>query len=310
MALTINNSSYSGQHAGEYLAAGLLSNDTVANGGVTVKANILHKEVLNVVSTSGNLITSASCDFTDSGNVAMNERVLQVEDFQINTKICKSTFANDWLAAEAGFSAHREMPDTFEKFIIEHFAGKISDQMERTIWGGVNANAGEFDGFATLAAADSNVIDVTSSAITSSNILDKLAEVADAIPGEKIYSPDMKIYLSSKDMQKYVRSLGGFAANGTGGAGVDNKGSLWYDGQGLKFDGISLFHAPGLSEHTILAAETTNLFYGLSLLSDTQEIKVIDTSATLGDDNVRFVARFSAGVQYGIGSEIVYRVNA
>jgi hypothetical protein len=43
MALTINNSSYSGQHAGEYLAAGLLSNDTVANGGVTVKANVLHK---------------------------------------------------------------------------------------------------------------------------------------------------------------------------------------------------------------------------------------------------------------------------
>lgn len=310
MSLTINNSSYSGQHAGEFLAAGLLSNDTVSNGGVTVKANVLHKEVLNTVSTSGNLITSASCDFTDSGDVAMNERILQVEDFQINSKICKSTFANDWLAAEAGFSAHRDMPSTFEKFIIEYFAGKISDQMERTIWGGVNANAGEFDGIATLAAADSNVIDVTSSAITSGNILDKLAEVANAIPGAKVYSPDMKIYLSSKDMQKYVRSLGGFAANGTGAAGIENKGSLWYDGQGLKFDGISLFHAPGLAENTILAAESTNLFYGLSLLSDTQEIKVIDTSATLGDDNVRFVARFSAGVQYGIGSEIVYRVNA
>lgn len=310
MGLTINNSSYSGKHAGEYLAAALLSNDTVANGGVTVKANVLHKEVLNTVSTSGNLITSATCDFTESGSVAMNEKVLEVTDFQVNQKICKSTFANDWLAAEAGFSAHREMPSTFEKFIIEYFAGKISDNMERTIWGGDDANTGEFDGFATKLAADSDVIDVTSSALTSSNILDKLAEVANEIPGSIVYSPDMKIYLSSKDMQKYIRNLGGFAAQGQGGAGIDNQGALWYNGQQLKFDGISLFHAPGLTENTVIAAESSNLFYGTSLLSDAQEIKIIDTSATLGDDNVRFVARFSAGVQYALGSEIVYRVNA
>ena len=305
MGLTINNSSYSGKHAGEYLAAALLSNDTVANGGVTVKANVLHKEVLNTVSTSGNLITSATCDFTESGSVAMNEKVLEVTDFQVNQKICKSTFANDWLAAEAGFSAHREM--RFEKFIITFC------QVPLTTWrtsGRRRCKTGEFDGFATKLAADSDVIDVTSSALTSSNILDKLAEVANEIPGAIVYSPDMKIYLSSKDMQKYIRNLGGFAAQGQGGAGIDNQGALWYNGQQLKFDGISLFHAPGLAENTVIAAESTNLFYGTSLLSDAQEIKIIDTSATLGDDNVRFVARFSAGVQYALGSEIVYRVNA
>lgn len=308
MGLTITNSSYAGKHAGEYLAAALLTNDTVAKGGVTVKANVLHKEVLNVVSTSGNLITNATCDYTSSGSVSMVEKVLQVEDFQINQTICKSTFANDWLAAEAGFSAHREMPDTFEKFIIEHFAGQIADNIETTLWGGVNANGGQFDGFSTLLAADSDVIDVTGASLTASNILDQMADVASAIPSSILYSPNMKIYLSSRDMQKFTRALGGFSS--VGAAGIDNQGPLWYNGQDLKFDGISVFHAPGLAENSIVAAESSNLYYGTSLLSDAQEIKVIDTSATLGDDNIRFVARFSAGAQIGIGSEIVYRVNA
>lgn len=310
MGLTITNSSYSGQHAGEYLAAALLTNDTVANGGVTVKANILHKEVMNVIATTGDLIANASCDFTESGAVAMTERVLQVEDFQINQKICKSTFSNDFLAAEAGFSAHKNMPATFEKFIIEYFSKQIAAKMENNIWSGTNSAVGSFDGFSALAAADSDVIDVTSSAITTGNILDKLSEVANAIPGETIYSPDQKIYLSSKDFQKFIRSQGGFLAGGQGAAGIDNKGAGWWNGQNLAFDGIPVFLAPGLVENTVFAAESTNLFYGLSLLSDTQEIKIIDTSETLGDNNIRFSARFSAGVQYGLGSQIVYRVNA
>jgi hypothetical protein len=40
-------------------------------------------------------------------------------------------------------------------------------------------------------------------------------------------------------------------------------------------------------------------------LSDTQEVRVIDTSATLGDDNVRVVMRMAAGTQYGVIEDIV-----
>jgi hypothetical protein len=310
MSLTITNSSYNGVHAGEYLAAGLLSNDTVANGGVTVKANILHKQVLNVVSTAGNLIVDATCDYTPSGTTNMVEKVLTLSDFQINQTICKSTFAQDWLAAEAGFSTHRDIPSTFSKFIIEHFSGKIAASMETMIWQGDQMSGNQFNGFKQLAFSDSDVIDVQSTAITSGNIAEKLAEIVDAIPSTILYSTNMRIYMGSKDLQKYIRSLGGFASGGQGAAGIENKGSLWYNGQQLTVDGVAIFHAPGLPENEIFAAETTNLHYGLSLLSDQQEIKLIDTSETLGDDNIRFVARFSAGVQYAIGSEIVFRRNA
>ena len=44
---------------------------------------------------------------------------------------------------------------------------------------------------------------------------------------------------------------------------------------------------------------------GTNVLSDLNEIRVIDTSDTLGDRNARFIARFAYNVQYGLGNEIV-----
>ena len=55
----------------------------------------------------------------------------------------------------------------------------------------------------------------------------------------------------------------------------------------------------------MVAAEKSNLFFGTGLLSDNQEVKVIDMADIDGSQNVRVVMRFTAGVQYGIGSDIV-----
>ena len=308
MGVTISNSSYSGAHAGEYLASGLLQGDTIAKGNITVKSNVAFKEVLNVVSTDANLIKDASCDFVDAGAVSLSEKTLEVGEYQINQKVCLTPFISDWLSKEAGLSAHKDMPDTFEKFIIQHFSEKLADHVERNIWQGDANVSGQWGGLNASFEADGDVIDVTGAAITSGNILDQMATVAQSIPGEVLYADDMGIYLSNKDFQKFVRSLGGFAS--VGAAGIDNQGPLFYDGRDLFYDGLKVKKTPGLTENTIVAARASNLFFGTSLLSDLNEIKLIDTRETLGDQNMRFIARFSAGVAHGIGSEIVYRTNA
>jgi hypothetical protein len=56
----------------------------------------------------------------------------------------------------------------------------------------------------------------------------------------------------------------------------------------------------------MIAAQRSNLFFGTGLLNNMNEIKIIDMSDIDGSQNVRFVARFTAGVQIGIGSDIVY----
>ena len=73
----------------------------------------------------------------------------------------------------------------------------------------------------------------------------------------------------------------------------------------MNFQGVPLFVAPGLGDNVMVAAETSNLYFGTSLLSDHQEVKVLDMSDLDGSDNVRVVMRFTAGVQYGSVEDIV-----
>ena len=76
-------------------------------------------------------------------------------------------------------------------------------------------------------------------------------------------------------------------------------------GEGLVIDGVPLKMVQGLNDNTAIATRKSNLWFGTGLMSDRNMVKVIDTSETLGDENVRVVMRMTAGVQYGNISEIV-----
>ena len=103
-----------------------------------------------------------------------------------------------------------------------------------------------------------------------------------------------------------MRSLGGFAANGVGGAGYNNQGSNQDLGSNLLFDGIKIFRAPGIPANQMVAAQKSNLVFGCGFLGDLSELKIIDTSETLGDQNFRFVNRFKMGIQTIFKGEVTY----
>ena len=296
--------SYAGEAAKKYIAAQLLSGTTLENGGITVMPNVKHKSVIQKVAASG-LIKNSTCDFTDEGTVAITERVLQTEEFQVNTKFCTKQFVDSWESAELGVSAFTNMPNSFSDFIIAHFADQIAASVETNIWTGQNGNAGEIDGYETLWAADANIVDVQNPvAITASNVIAKMGETLDLCPNTIYGKDDLKLYVSKDVMKNYIRALGGYAL-GVGANGYENKGQMWYNGQALTFDGIPLFLASGMSTNTMALAQTSNLYFGTNVLSDLNEVRVIDTSETLGDRNARFVSRFAYGIQYGISEEIV-----
>ena len=310
MATTTSiTSTYAGEFAGKYISAALLSGSTIENGGISVKPNVKFKEVIKKVATSG-LIANASCDFADTGSVTLTERILQPEEFQVNIELCKKDFRSDWEAVQMGYSSFDKLPPKFSDFLISHVAAKVAEKTEQNIWSGVNANAGEFDGFSTLLAADSDVIDVTGSAITSANVIAELGSIVDAIPSSLYGQEDMYVYVSQNIARAYVRALGGFGASGLGAAGTNSQGTQWWNNGSLSFDGVKLFVANGLADDTAVAAEKSNLYFGTGLLSDHNEVKVIDMGDLDGSQNVRVIMRFTSGVQYGIGGDIVYRVNA
>ena len=304
---TITGSTYAGEFAGKYISAALLSAPTIDQGGVTVMPNIKFKEVLQNLDTSA-LLANATCDFqTDGSTVTLTEKVLSVEDFQVNMQLCKSQFHSNWQAAEMGFSSFDELPKSFEDYLLAYAASKVAQEIEISLWRGADATAGQFDGLVTLATADGDVNDVTATTVNAGNVIDELGKIVDSMnTNTNIYAKeDTKIYVSRNIMAAYVRALGGFATD-IGANGVNQQGTMWYGkGAALSFDGIPLFLAEGLAANTAMAAQASNLYFGYSLLSDHQEARVIDVSQYDGSDNVRVIMRLAAGVQIGVGADVV-----
>ena len=309
MATTVSiTSSYSGAFSGKYISASLLSSPTLEKGLIEIKPNVKFKDVIKKVATDANVIKDASCDFSDTATVTLTERILQPEQFQVNLELCKSDFNNDWEAVQQGISAFDSLPPSFADFLIGHVAGLVAEKNEQNIWGGVNGNAGEFDGITVLAAADGDVNDAANggeTAFSSTNIISLLENVVDSLPSAVYGKEDLKIYVPTIAWQSYIRQLGGYAANGVGGSGIDNRGGLWYNqGNALSFDGIEVVLAPGMPTNHIVAGQKSNIYFGTGLLSDHNEVKLLDMADLDGSQNVRVVMRFSAGVQYGIGSDL------
>ena len=303
-------STYAGEFAGKYIAAALLSGKTLNDGAVTIKPNVKYKEVIKKIASTG-IVANASCDFTETADaLTLTERILEPTELQVNLVLCKSDFRKDWEAISMGYSAYDNLPPAFSDFLIGHVASKVAEKTEQDLWAGAyDGTNGQFDGFTTLMAADGDVNDAANgseTSFTSTNIVELLGNVVDSIPSAVYGKEDLTIYLPTIALQAYVRALGGFGAAGLGAAGTNDQGSQWYNmGNALAFEGIKIQHAPGMPSDHIVAGEASNLFFGTGLMSDHTEVKLVDTSEILGDQNVRVIMRYTAGVQYGIGSDLV-----
>jgi hypothetical protein len=308
MATTTSiTTTYAGEFAGKYISAALLSASTIENGGIEVKPNIKYKEVIKKIATDG-IVKNATCDFDATSTVTLTERIIQPEEFQVNLQLCKKDFRSDWEAVQMGYSTFDTLPPAFADFLLAHVAAKVAEKTEQNIWKGATATAGEFDGFVTLATADATVLDVASPAsggVTSANVIAEMGKVVDLIPATLYGKEDLYLYVSQSVARDYVRALGGFGASGLGANGTNNMGTQWWNNGSLSFDGIKIFVCNGMANDYMMAAQKSNLFFGTGLLADSQEVKLIDLADLDGSQNVRVVMRFTAGVQYGIGSEIV-----
>ena len=299
---------YAGEFSGKYIAAALLSADTLDKGLITVMPNVKFKSVIQKASTD-DIVKDATCDFqTDQGTLTLTEAILQPEEFQVNLDICKKTLHSSWEAEQMGYSAFDNLAPNFADFVLAHVAAKVADRTEKNIWSGSTATSGQFDGFATLLEADGDLPSsqlIDGFAITAANVIEKLGEVVDAIPTAVYGSEDLYIYAASDVIRAYTRALGGFQSGGEGANGYENKGNNQALGS-LFFDGIPVVPARGAADGTIIAAEKSNLFFGTGLLNDLNEVRVIDMAENDGSQNVRVVMRFTAGVQYAQVTDIVY----
>ena len=310
-ALPTITTTYAGEAASGYIAAALLSANTLDKKLVTIMPNVKFKSVLQKLDVSG-IVQEASCDFVTSGSVAISERILEPKELQVNLQLCKQEFVDSWEALQLGFSAFDEIPKNFNDFLISYVGGKVAEATEQNIWQGTAVN-GQFLGFqsafsasiaaggatAVLAAKSGSVI--ISGSVTSANVLDKLNSVVNTIPDTVYGKPDVLLYVSTNVAKAYQQALAGGAIGANGWNNQMNVGEKPFN-----FNGIEIVWCPGMSSDKIVAAQKSNLYFGTGLMSDYNEIKVLDMANIDGSQNYRIVMRFTSGVQFGIGQDIVY----
>lgn len=307
MATTTNiTTTYAGESAGKYISAALLTGNTIANGGLTVRPNVKFKEVVKRLELDG-IVKDGSCDFADTSTLTLTERIIEPKSLQVNLEMCKKDFISDWNAIEMGYSAFDTLPSSFQDYLIGYVAAKVAQKNENTIWQGADANDGEYAGFSELLAADAGAVvsqTITGTTVTAANVVDELGKIVDAIPSALYGRDDLHIYVSQNIFRAYKRSLGGFAAGGQGAAGVGAMGNN-QDVNVLYFDGVKVFMANGLAANVAVSTTKDNLWFATGLLSDQNEVKLLDMSDLDGSQNVRVIMRYTAAVQYGVIEDIV-----
>ena len=315
LATAVNvTTSYSGEFSGIYIAAALLSASTINDGGLTVKSNIGYKEVIKKLATSS-LVSPATCDFDPTSTITLTEQILQPNELQVNLQLCKKDFVNDWESQSMGFGLGQSLPPKFSDFLIAHVAAEVAQSTELNIWQGDTAavSNNSFDGFEKIIAASAAAGDIPAAqqiaavggGVNAANVIVELQKVVSAIPNALYGKEGLRIYVPSSIAKFYVQALGGFSVAATSNAGVDNKGTQWWNNGSLTVDGVQIFVCPGMSDNKMYAAEVSNLYFGTGLLNNNQEVRVLDMIDLDGSDNVRMIMRFTSGVQFGIASDIV-----
>ena len=285
---------YAGKEAAGYIRAAFLSNESLA--AVTFKENIEYKQVVRRL-VDAITFANATCDFTPTGTVTLTERILTLEKFQVHRQLCKKDFLSDWEAkSEQDGYLHASLTDA----IIANVMAGIAAENERVMWQGVNANAGEYDGFETLLSADGTVNAVASPvAITEANVIAKIKLLVAACPLKVRRATEKPIIMLSSDVAEAYRNA--VLALGTG--------YYLYQGEEVKmtWNGqYEIVECPGMSSSTMVMAQKSNLWFGTNLKDQWNNVAVLDMYDKDLSDNVRFACSFFAGVQYGFGNEIAY----
>lgn len=301
---------YAGEFAGQYIAAALLSAKTLDNKYVTIMPNVKYREVIQKIAVA-NIVNDASCDFTTSGSVALTERLITPKELQVNLQLCKQNFVQSWEALQLGYSAFDEIPKSFTDYLISYVGGNVAQATELSIWQGVNATNGQFGGFQTILSASVAAADgvisaksgstVISGSITSANVIDVLNSVVNSIPNTVYGKEDLLLYVPTNVGKAYQQALAGGAVGANGWNNQMNVGDKPFN-----FNGIEIVMCPGMSDSKVVAAQKSNLFFGTGLLSDYNEVKVLDMSDIDGSQNFRIIMRYTAGTQVGILGDVVY----
>ena len=279
---TVSPNTYAGLWSGKYVAAALLSGETLSKELITLHPNVAYKEVIRNWQNSVS-IDSATCDYTDNSSITLGEYVLTTVEKQVNMTLCKNNLRTTWEAAQAGFSAFEKLPATFEEFLLAQVAAEVAQGVELGIW---KTNTFYTGGMVQYLIDNSAIISAGSGATNGGNVVARLQSMLDASPAALYGKEGYQFYVGPLTMKAYQAALS-----------AGNYNFQFYVGEKpMNFQGIPVTMCPGLNDSDCVLGLKSDLHFGTGLLSDYNEVKVIDMADIDGSQNVRTIMRFTGGI--------------
>lgn len=309
MAFT-NNLDWAGQpnFLFDFFSAALYNNGIFAR--MSPMLGVKNYAPVPKVSISGLLQTDA-CAYTDQGDITLDPRILTVCHMKINKTICIQDVEPKFLSLRLRQGANSEVgPEEFISYLLSLIQETLSNSLQNIMWNGIagstTTETGLCDGFIYLfGTAGSGVVGITAASIgqstanggaTAGNVQGILGAVFSNIPAQVKSQGQNVVFLASQNVvDAYKLSQ------------VNTSGGLLPVGdKALNFLGYEIIPTPYMPTSNVVAADLSNLWYGTDADTDRQELKILDQRNTAGDDSIRIKGRLAFGVQFGVGSEIVW----
>ncbi len=300
---TVGVGTYAGEAARPYVAAAVLSADTIANNYVSTIENVHSKAVLRKF--SGVSMAAASCTFTPgaANQLVIGEAILEATALQVNEQVCNKDLRATWEGMQMrGQSSNA--PADFTSYAAQYVAAKVAEGVEHNIWAGNwQKDLGEAAPYASFTGIIKNIVagapdretvsalplGAATVAATSTGILAALALItggSEGAPATIAGDPNTKIFMSRGSAQLYYQAL----------AATYNLPFL-NDGLVARYAGYDIITPGGFPDDCLLISKIDNLYFGTDLLTDHIQASVLDLTGVTGDDVTRVIMKFSGGTQ-------------
>ncbi len=310
---SIGLGNYAGEAARPYVAAAILSADTIANNYVQVLQNV--HSVAQLRKFSGVNIAAQTCTFTPgaSGPLTLTSQTLTTSPLQVNEQVCNKDLRATWEGMQMSGESSAA-PADFTTYVAQYVAARVAASIEGNLWqgnydadgsGGGAVAYNSFNGLSkVLLDATPGYESATAGAFTADNaavtgILTRLDDLVNNAPSEIQADQEAVIYMSKKSLFMLQRAMSGLVDRVVAGEGSAAAFSPTFlgDARPMMYLGFAIVCPSGMPNDTIIFCNPNQLYFGTNLLTDHINASILDLSGVTGDDVTRVIMQFSGGTQ-------------
>ncbi len=248
-----------------------------------------------------NLLKASTCNFV-AGDQSLDAIDIDVCAVSALAEACRFDLEQSFLSMQMakGSNGSFEVP-SFMAYYWDEMAKEIEAEIEQIRWKGDTTLTGTTflnlcDGYEKKLLADSDVIDVTLTAITSANVIGAMTTMVAALPAVlQSKTGDLRFYVAPNVAMAYRVA-----------AALGNTQAYITQELGLSFLGIKIVIAEGMSANKMVLTRKSNLIYAFDGEGDSKDLKAINLEDSIAEPLLRTRANMKIGFSFVNPTEIVY----